>query len=63
MTARSRQGDYPDRAVFRACGLDYRPKWKQVVIDIVALAFGILFACVVGVSIPLALFMLLFCEF
>jgi hypothetical protein len=49
-----------DRVFFRAIGLHYRPKWKQVVIDIVALAFGILFATVTAFGVVASIFLLIF---
>jgi hypothetical protein len=52
-----------DRVFFRAIGLPYRPKWLQILIDIIALAFGILFATVTAFGIVASIFLLIFYGF
>lgn len=51
------------RKFYRDIGLPYRHPVVQYAIDVIAIVFGAIFIISVGCSLPLAIFLLLFCQF
>ena len=43
-------------------GSNPRPFFLQLAIDVLAVAFGAFFICATACSVPLALFLLIFCQ-